>query len=126
MRTAATSITEYTLRDDGIVVGRDVNSAIHRDTAIVTESMDTLAELLGGEPCPALWDPRALTRVYPEGWVVLIHRLPDLVTALAIVINDELEALLGTFPGLMDSMLFPVRMFRAESEALDWLAQFLD
>ena len=126
MRTAATPITEYTLRDDGIVVGRDVNPSIHRDTAIVTESMDTLAGLLGGEPRPALWDPRVLTRVYPEGWVVLIHRLPDLVTALAILVDDELEALLGAFPGLMGSMLFPVRMFREESAAFGWLAQFVE
>ncbi|MDJ0498115.1 MAG: hypothetical protein QNJ89_09810 [Acidimicrobiia bacterium] len=126
MRTAATPITEYTLRDDGIVVGRDVDTPIHRDTAMVTESMDALAELTGGKLSPGLWDPRALTRVYPEGWVVLIQRLPDLLSALAILVNDELESLLGAFPGLMDSMLFPVRMFRDETEALDWLAQFLE
>ena len=124
MRTVSTAVTEYTLRDDGIVIGRDRDTDIHRDTAVVTESMDALADLVGGKPAPGLWDPRALTRVYPEGWMVLINRLPDLLSSLAILVNDELESLLGAFPVLMDSMLFPVRLFREESEALEWLSQF--
>ncbi len=126
MITAESAVTRYWLRDDGIVIGRDVNTDVQRTAAVTNATLDVLAELSGPEKRPALWDPRAFDRMYPEGWLVLIERLPEMITALAILVDDDVEPFLGTFPQHMDSLLFPVRLFRDEDKAIEWLQGFLN
>ena len=126
MITAESAVTRYWLRDDGIVIGRDINTDVYRTEAVTKATLDVLAELSGPEKRPALWDPRAFDRMHPEGWLVLIERLPDLINALAILVDDAVLPFLGTFPEHMDSLLFPVRLFRDEEEAIEWLRGFLD
>ena len=126
MITAESAVTRYWLRDDGIVVGRDINTHIERTSAVTNDTLDVLAELSGPGLRPALWDPRAFDKMYPEGWIVLVERLPEIVSALAILIDDAVEPFLGTFPQHMDALLFPVRLFREEDAAIAWLQGFLD
>lgn len=125
MITAESAVTRYALRRDGIVIGRDINPEIERTAAVTHDNMDVLADLIGPGLRPGLWDPRAFDRIHPQGWVVLIERLPEMISALAIVVDDQLEDLLGAFPQYMDALLFPVRKFRDEEEAIIWLTGFL-
>ena len=126
MITAESAVTRYWLREDGIVIGRDINTDIYRTAAVTNATLDVLAELSGPEKRPALWDPRAFDRIHAEGWLVLVERLPAMVTALAILVDDDVEPLLGTFPQHIDALFFPVRLFREEEQAIEWLRGFLD
>ncbi|MDJ0923864.1 MAG: hypothetical protein QNJ77_04810 [Acidimicrobiia bacterium] len=118
--------TEFTLRDDGIVLGRAINPDVPRTRENVAQALDELDQLTGGEPRPGLWDPRAVTRFPPHAWSVLVSRLSETFVALAILVNDETEKAMGAFPDAIDAFLIPVRLFRSEAPAISWLQQFID
>ena len=120
MRVAESAIARYTLRNDGIVVADDLNPELPRSGAAVEETMDVLLQLIEGKPRPVLWR-LGLDRSSPEGWAALIRRASEVTTVLAIVATDETRSVLGSFPATMDALLFPVRVFDNDAEAIDWL-----
>jgi hypothetical protein len=126
MKQAESAITRYWLRDDGIVIARSINTDVERTAKATRETLVVLGQLVGTKPRPGLWDARGLSKTSPKGWVVLVQMLANFAIALAILVDDDLEAALGTFPERMDSFLFPVRLFRDEDEAIEWLQGFLD
>ncbi len=121
-----TDTVTYTLRDDGIVVGRAVNPDRVRTPQDVASSLDRLDEATGGVRMPGLWDPRSLHHFPAPAWRTLISRLELSLLALAIMTDEQMESALGGFPQAIDSLLIPVRLFRSESEAIEWLAQFVE
>lgn len=123
MKTAESAIAHYTLRDDGIVVARDLNAEVRRTTAAVDQTMNVLMRLIDGKPRPVLW-LLGLEKSSAEGWMALIRRAPEVTKALAIVVNERTQPVLGAFPESMDALLFPVQVFEAESAALEWLGTF--
>ncbi|MDJ0954509.1 MAG: hypothetical protein QNJ81_12600 [Acidimicrobiia bacterium] len=126
MKTAETATARYVLRDDGIVTAVELNPELERTEELVAEALDTLEAIVDGVPRPGLWDPRPLVTAFPAGWSQLLDRLEDLVSALAILVDDETPGARGLFPALLDSPYVPVRIFREEQRALDWLAGYVD
>lgn len=125
MRSVTSDITLWTLRDDDIVVGVGINPDVPRDRDVMAENLDVLAALMAGKPRPVLWDPRAVPRIHPRAWSEIIHRAPELVVAAAILVDDGTEEMLSGYPGAVDSLLFPTRLFRSEDAALAWLRAFM-
>ena len=126
VETFTTAITEYTIRDDGIVIGRDINPATPRTVQSLTESFDRLADALEGKRPPGLWDARSVPEFPLSVWQVFVNRVDKVIGVLAILVDDRVEDALGAFPAAMDSMLIPVRLFHREDEATQWLLQFVD
>lgn len=79
-------------------MGRDLDVEIDRTAAGDEGNHGRPRPLVGAGLGPGLWHPRALNKSYPEGWVVLIDRLPETISALAIVVDDEMERVLGAHP----------------------------
>ena len=126
MKHLSTNTVSYTLRDDGIVVGRAVNPEIVRTADDVAESFDRLDELIDGVRRPGLWDPREVQEFPPAAWRMLITRLERSMVALAILTDEKMETALGRFPEAIDALLIPVRLFRDEDSAIEWLARFVE
>lgn len=126
MESVSTATTQFTLRDDGIVFGIDINPDIPRTSPNVGAAFDALERLVDGKPRPGLWDPRPAKSFPPGAWKTLIRRLADSITAFAIVADERVQQSLGAFPSAMDSLLIPVRVFRDEAAAIEWLQQFVD
>ena len=126
METFTTAITEYTIRDDGIVVGRDINPDTPRTARSVADSFDRLAEVLQGKRLPGLWDARSVPDFPLSVWQVFVDRIDKVVVALAILVDESGDRSMGKFPEVMDSMLIPVRLFSDEGASIEWLRQFVD
>ena len=126
LSTFTTEITEYSIRDDGIVLARDINLGTPRTRQNVAASLDSLAEVTGGQLHPGLWDARSVPEFPPSVWQEFVDRIDKVLIALAILVDSDVERTLGPFPTVMNSMLIPVRLFRTADEALDWLRQFVD
>ncbi len=126
METFTTEITEYTIRADGIIVGRDINPDTPRTAKSVAESFNRLAEVLQGQRLPGLWDARSVPDFPLTVWQVFVNRVDKVVTALAILVDESGERRMGGFPEVMNSMLIPVRLFRDQDAAIEWLRQFVD
>ena len=119
-------ITEYTIRDDGIVVGREINLDTPRTAQSNAESFDRLAEVLQGRQPPGLWDARSVPEFPLSVWQVFVNRIDKVVAALAILVDESGERAMGGFPDVMNSMLIPVRLFRDQNAAIEWLRRFVD
>ena len=126
MQTFSTAITKYTIRDDGIVVGRDINPETPRTAVNIAESFDRLSVVAQGRRFPGLWDARLAPEFPFSVWQVFVDRISEAVGALAILVDNEADPAFGAFPKVIDSMLIPVRLFQDEDEAIAWLGQFVD
>jgi hypothetical protein len=126
VRSVSTATTKFTFRDDGIVFGIDINPDTERTAQNVSDAMDMLNQLVEGQARPGLWDPRPGTGFPAEAWTTLIRRLPESISALAILADDRVRQGIGGFPAAIDSLLIPVRVFADEAEATEWLLQFVD
>ncbi len=126
MKRVETATTRYELLDNGIVTALEINPELERSKELVAEALDALEELLDGRRFPGLWDPRPLIKVFPPGWRQLLDRLDDLVTALAVVVDEDTPGVKGLYPTLMQSQYVPVRLFFDEDEAMQWLAGHTD
>ena len=126
MKTLTTELNQLTLRDDGILVVRSINADTPRTTDPVRRMYGELAELIESQPCPILWDPRAIRTIRPDGWLAIIDRLQDLFVAIAILVdNDATRAVMGSYPHAFATLLIPARVFEDEDEAMEWLGQFV-
>ncbi|MDJ0954150.1 MAG: hypothetical protein QNJ81_10765 [Acidimicrobiia bacterium] len=126
MKTLRTAITEYTIRDDGIVIGRDINPETERTTQLVSDSFDRVRELTQGRRAPGLWDARSIPNFPLSVWTVFVDRIDKVVVALAILVGESGERAMGAFSEVLSSLLIPVRLFDDEAAAIEWLQQFLD
>jgi hypothetical protein len=125
MEVSKTRFSVLTLDDDGVVVARPTDSDQPRDAAVIGEIVDGLVRLVGNEPRPALWFPGS-TRIDPGGWQTLIDSVSRFATAVAIVVTAPDARPLGSFPGIVDSLILPVRVFADEQEARKWLLDSKD
>lgn len=124
MKSVATPTTQFTLRDDGIVIAVDLNPELVRTHMNVAATFDALEQLIEGKPRPSLWVPRPVKAYPPEAWSVLIRRLDTSVSALAIVADEGARQAIGIFPAAIGSLLVPTRVFDNETDAVEWLQQF--
>lgn len=126
MKSATAATIQFTLRDDGIVVGLHVNPDLVRTKKNVSAAYDVLEQLVEGKPRPGLWNLQ-LARAFPaEAWRTAIRRMDKSVSALAIVADETARQAMGAFPAAIDALLIPTRVVDNEAEAIEWLQQFLD
>jgi hypothetical protein len=114
-----------TLDDSGVVLIVERNSD-KRHTAQSTEAdVAAFRSLTNGQVLPVIWDVREMKRPLPGAWDPLIHELPDLVAALAMLVDDRSRLIVGAYPAAMNSLLVPARQFEDLKKARDWLGQFV-
>ena len=126
IHTVETEITRWILRDDGIIEAVAINPDVPRDRQNMQHNLDSLATLTGGERRPVLWQPRDVLPLHPSAWAEIINRSAELVTAVAILVDDSDEKKLFGFPAAMHGLLFPTRVFKDEDVAIAWLRTFVD
>lgn len=129
VRSAETPTTKLTLRDDGVLAARGVNSEIPRTAETVHVVMDALSEIAGDVRRPVLWDIRGSTIGRPESMQVFVGRAAESMSAIALLIDaeasPELSSRIEAFSPVVDVLLMPVRVFSEESEASAWLQSFV-
>ncbi|MDJ0498114.1 MAG: hypothetical protein QNJ89_09805 [Acidimicrobiia bacterium] len=125
MHSVETPTMSFTLRDDGVIVGRGKPTDNMRTEPEVARNLAVMDELLGGQLAPALWYPDEVLRYEADALQRLIHGLVQRLTAVAIVASDPPPAL-AAFPGAVNALLLPVRIFEQEADAEQWLHQFTE
>ena len=103
----------------GIVTHRANNERRTRET--VSELFGVMRELLGGVPGPVLFDARESPGTDPEGWQAAITNLESTASKVAMLIDPESSVEVGPYPGVVDRLLIPLKVFVDEAEALAFL-----
>lgn len=115
----------FTLRNDGIIVGRGHETQAPRTKQEVIANLAAMDELLGGERAPGLWLPGAEPQYEPDALQRLIHGLVDRLSAVALVASDPPPGL-AAFPAAVNALLLPMRIFEHEADAEQWLLEFVE
>lgn len=87
----------------------------------VKESMEALSEVTGGRPVPILFDSRGWPSGDPASWVHFINMIEAVCSAAAVIVDGDSAPRMGSFPGLLDSLMIPFRLFADENEAREFL-----
>ena len=124
MEIATSTVMNFTLRDDGIIWAES-QPGIEPTEMLLEEAESACRRLRRTTRRAAIWDIRRLERPKPDAWVRFIEGAPNNLLAIAVVGEPEHIKLLGSFPGLIDSLLIPFRLFTDEASALEWLRQFV-
>ena len=123
METAKSEIIHFTLRPDGIVLAES-QPDVEPNAERLNEAEEACRVVRGNVRRPALWDIRRLARPKPEAWMLFVEGAPKNLNAIAVLGGEEHMQLLGSFPEVINSLLFPLRPFTDESDAIDWLRGF--
>ena len=105
--------------EDGILFVRSKHVTSTIETAV--ESLAVMAQLVGDEPRPVLWDARDWRGTAPLAWLKLISVVRSLATAVAMVLGPDNAGLAGSFPAAINQLLVPFRLFTDPDEALAYL-----
>jgi hypothetical protein len=124
MLTEETPFSRLTLCDDGIIEAQPLRTEEPRTAELLTQALDAIERVAGGIRRPLLWDATGTLPLAPRGWQAIVDRIERLFTAMAIIVEDVEEPLLGAFPVAIDSLLIPVRVFPTKASGRDWLSQF--
>ena len=126
MNDAETTISRFQLRDDGILDVRAINPEVRRSAELIRSDLQVMAEVTGGVPRPTLWQPVATREpIPPAAFQVFVSRMGDVGAALAVLVDDSTDTVLGGFPDAVGSLMLPVRTFRNEADATEWLTRYL-
>lgn len=109
--------------DDGIFRVNIFSENI--DLNIVQTGVRERLKICGGESYPLLSDCRRIKNVDKEARAFLAK--PEntvLISAGALLVNNQLQKVLGNFFIQINKPPVPARLFTDESEAIAWLQQF--
>ena len=123
METAISKILHFTMGDDGIVWAES-QPGVEPNAELIQEAELACRRLRKEKRRPAIWDIRHLAKPRPDAWVRFLEGAPNNLVAVAVVGHPEQVQLLGSFPGLIDSLLLPLRLFTDEASALEWLSEY--
>lgn len=124
METAVSSVLHFTLRDDGIVLAES-QPGVEPTEELLQEAEAACRRLRQDVRRPALWDIRRLVKPKPDAWMGFINGAPNNLTAIAVLGEPHHIELLGSFPGLIHSLLLPFQMFTDEASAVEWLSDYV-
>lgn len=116
-------MVEMTLFPDGVVVVVEKEQDLRHTAESMTADVAAYRELTQNQTLPVLWDVRAMGRPTPEGWRAFLSEVPEALSALALLVDDESRRIAGAFPEVMDAFLFPSQVFLDRDEAYQWLLQ---
>jgi hypothetical protein len=123
--TSQTAMVTMTLDDSGVVLVVEHNPDERHTAQSMESDVAAFRSLTNGQVLPAIWDVRKMKRPSPEAWQALMHELPDVLAALAMLVDGKSRVIAGAFPAAMNSFLFPARVFEDPEKARDWLDQFV-
>ena len=118
-------MVEMTLHSTGVVVVVETNPGARHTAESMETDVAAFRDLTGDQALPAVWDVRRMSRPTAEGWSALVRQIPDVLTALALVVDVETAAIAGAFPAAINSFLFPARVFEDVTEAIEWAEEFV-
>lgn len=111
-----------TLRHDGILENRFVWDQPYEICAPhMIEIRDAITELSAGEPKAILSIAGLYGSITPEGRKVDINPSDGYTFALALVIQELSQRLLANFYFKIKKVDYPIRTFKTEDEAVNWL-----
>jgi hypothetical protein len=109
----------------------DERGVLHVVSNGTMSTPETVAEtvavihILVSRPVPALFDARKWPKAGSDTWMAIIDVLPSIVSASALLVLPDGEALLGGFPSAVNRLMLPLEVFTDESEATAFLEQFI-
>jgi hypothetical protein len=118
-------MVRMTLVDSGVVIVVETQPERRHTAQSMADDVVAFQRLTGNQKLPVLWDVRRMGRPTPEGWRELVSRLPDVVAAMAFLVDQESRTVPLTFPQVMNATLFPSRVFVDVDEAMAWAEQFV-
>ena len=114
----------FALRDDGILeVERLPGDLTTADD--VLDHVTAVYRLIGDKPRPALWKPRGAPFTDVGAWRQWIDVATNIGVAVAILHDERRDEPLPPFVEAADALLFPVKTFTDEAEAVEWLIGFV-
>ena len=112
------------LRNDGIIENRFFREEPYEiDAHHVREIADSVTLLSKGEKCAVLNVAGLYGSITPEARKVDINDADKHTLALALVISELHQRLLANFYFKLKQVNYPVKTFKNEEAALDWLHQ---
>ena len=125
IRSAETEMVEMHLDQCGVVLVVEKRPTLRHDADSMRADVAAFRTLTGGEMLPVVWDVRQMDRPTADGWQALVNELPDAVAAMAVLVDAESRPIAGSFPEVMNSFLFPSRVFEDLKEAFEWAERFV-
>ncbi len=125
METVTTTAVRFTLRDDGILEVEHLAGADETTADLVPEQIEAVRRLIGDTPRPALWKPGETLMRDAAAWRQWIDVATLLGVAVAIMHDERRGPPLPPFVEAASSLLFPVKTFTDEAEAVEWLSGFV-
>ena len=109
----------------GVVVVVETNPEMRHTGQTMQADVEAYEKLTAGQTLPVVWDVRQMSRPTADGWRELMSRLPDILAALALVVDPDSRAITGAFPAAMNAFMFPSRVFEDVATASEWARQFV-
>lgn len=125
MGIAKSAIIHFTLRPDGIVLAVS-QPDVEPNEERLKEAEEACRLVRGNVRRPGLWDIRRLEKPKPEAWMAFLQGAPQNLTAIGVLGGEEHLELLGSFPEVINSLLFPFRPFTDEALAIEWLSGYTE
>ena len=125
IRSTETEMVEMHLDESGVVLVVEKRPTLRHDAETMTNDVVAFRALTGGEMLPVVWDVRQMDRPTADGWQALVKELPDAVAALAVLVDEKSRLIAGSFPDVMNSFLFPSRIFEDLDAAHEWAKRFV-
>jgi hypothetical protein len=125
VETVTTNAVRFTLRDDGILEVEHLPGAEQTTAELVPEQIDGVLSLIGRTARPALWKPGATPMTDVAAWGQWMDVATKVGVAVGVLYDEERHGPLPPFVEAANSLLFPVRTFTDEAEAVEWLSGFV-
>lgn len=125
MPSIRTDMVEMNLDQSGVVRVTEHNPEARHTAETMDADLEAFRTLTNGQALPAIWDVRRMSRPTPVGWQALMEQLPEVLPALALVVDDESRLIAGAFPEALNAFMLPTRVFEDLTSAQQWAEQFV-
>lgn len=116
-----TTMVSMRLHRSGVVLVVENKPEVRHTAETMKADVDAFKQLTDGQVLPVVWDIRKMGRPTPEGWLAFMEQIPDVLAALALVVDAGTRNLAGAFPLAMSSFHFPSRVFDDMASAYEWV-----
>ncbi len=124
METIVVNYVRFTLRGDGILEIDPLPGAM-TTADLVPDQIAAVRRLIGDAPRPVLWKPHGKPFTDIGAWRQWMDVATNVAVAMGILHDEQRDGPLPSFAAVANSMLFPVRAFVDETEAVEWLSGFI-
>lgn len=119
---ATTRIGETWLEEDGILRFIVSTSGVKMNRQDAEEALDAIVQVSKGTTYPVIVDIRKLLGMDIDSRRFFANTIT--VTACVLLVESPVSRVIGNFFIGLNKASIPVKLFRDENKAIDWLAEF--